>query len=75
VDWLLLDWLNAKLAYDYFDPDRTVKEDQQDRVTIGLEPFLSRFLQLRLFYIVSNGTPQRPQDSADELRAEVHVFF
>ncbi len=75
VDWLVVDWLNARLAYDYYDPDRDVKQDHQDRFTLGLEPFLSRFLQIRLSYVVANGIPQRPQDSSAELRAEVHLFF
>jgi len=75
VDWLVVDWLNARLAYDYYDPDRELKQDHQDRFTVGLEPFLSRFLQLRLSYVVANGIPQRPQDSAAELRAEVHLFY
>ena len=75
ANYLLFDWLNVKFAYDFFDPDTDVGEDAQDRFSLGLEPFLSKFLQLRLFYRVANGIPQRPQDNFDQLTAEMHVFF
>jgi hypothetical protein len=75
VNYLLLDWLNVKFAYDFFDPDKDIGEDVQDRFSVGLEPFLSKFLQLRLFYRVANGVPARPQDNFDQLSAEMHVFF
>ncbi len=75
VNFLLLDWFNIKFAYDYFDPDTDIRDNAQDRFSLGIEPFLSKFLQLRVFYRVANGIPQRPQDNFDQLTAEMHVFF
>jgi len=75
VNWLLLDWLNLKFAYDYFDPDLDVDENERNRFSLGLEPFLAKNLQLRLFYRVSNDVPERPTGNFAELQAEMHIFF
>ena len=75
VNWLALDWLNVKFAYDYWDPDLDVDENERNRFSLGLEPFLARNLQLRLFYRVSNDVPERPAGNFAELLAEVHLFF
>ena len=75
INWLVCDWLNAKFAYDYFDPSRQRGDQALTRYSFGVEPFLSKFLQLRLFYRVYNGVPEKPQDNFDQLTTEMHVFF
>jgi hypothetical protein len=78
LNYLLLDWLNVKLAFDYadFDGDLSARaDDSENRVSIGLEPFLARFLQTRLFYRVSNGVESKPSHNQSVLSAEVHLFF
>jgi hypothetical protein len=72
---LAFDWLNAKFAYDYFDPDLDLNQDQQNLFSIGFEPFLAKFLQVRLLYVIANGIPQKPQDNVNKLVAELHFFF
>ncbi|MEW6441221.1 MAG: hypothetical protein AB1640_09850 [bacterium] len=72
---LTWDWLNLKFAFDWFDPDADVNDDTSNRFSLGLEAFLARFLQARLFYRVANGIPQRPSDNYDQLMVEMHVFF
>jgi hypothetical protein len=77
-DLLLFDWLNVKVAFDYADSsgDLTQRaDDSENRISVGLEPFLSRFLQTRLVYRVSNGVKSQPTHNQDLLMAEAHVFF
>ncbi len=79
ADYLLLDWLNVKAAVDYADDDgnfqNTRVDDAENRVSIGLEPFLSRFFQPRLFYRVANGVRSDPAHNQDLLTGELHFFF
>jgi hypothetical protein len=78
ANYLLFDWLNVKLAFDYADDDGDLRErsdDSENRVSFGLEPFLSKFLQLRLFYRVSNGVRNEPSHNQDLWSAELHAFF
>ena len=76
-DYLFLDWLNFKATVDYADNDGTLGDtnDNENRVSVGLEPFLNRFLQPRLFYRINNGIRRDPTHNQNVLLAEVHVFF
>ena len=49
--------------------------DSENRVRFGLEPFLNRFLQPRLFYSISNGVQSNPTHNQNVLLAELHLFF
>jgi hypothetical protein len=78
VNYLLLDWLNVKVAFDYADYDGDLSDrgdDSENRVSIGLEPFLARFLQTRLFYRIGNGVESAPDHNQNILSLEMHVFF
>ncbi|ETX03505.1 MAG: hypothetical protein ETSY2_33280 [Candidatus Entotheonella gemina] len=74
---LLTRGVNFKLSYELLDPNRSdnSKNDKRTRLTIGLEPFLTQFLQVRLFYRLNDGIPQRPIERADEVVVEFHLFF
>ena len=77
-DFLLFDWLNLKVAGDYADDDGSLASlvnDSENRVSVGLEPFLNRFLQPRLFYRVSNGARSNATHNQNVLLAEMHFFF
>ncbi|MBC8291979.1 MAG: hypothetical protein H8E45_02310 [Proteobacteria bacterium] len=75
ANYLLCDWMNAKLAFDFYDPSDNIAEDTRNRVSVGVEPFIDRFLQLRAFYRVYNGPEDQPQHNRDELTLEMHLFF
>ncbi|MFQ5351685.1 MAG: hypothetical protein ACE5D3_01275 [Candidatus Binatia bacterium] len=75
ADYLLGGWVNAKLAFDYLDPDTDQPEDERNRVSVGLESFLDQSVQTRLFYRVYNGPENRPNLNRDELTLEIHLFF
>jgi len=72
---LLVRGVNFMLSYEFLDPNNDVDNDARTRLVIGLEPFLTQFLQVRLFYRSNDGIPQRPEDRADEVRLEFHLFF
>lgn len=76
-DYLFFDWLNLKVAVDYSDSDGNIHDvnDSENRVSIGLEPFLNRFLQPRLFYRVSNGVRKDPTHNQSIILAEIHALF
>lgn len=77
-DYLFFDWLNFKVAFDYADSDSsrsTLNDDNKNRVSFGFEPFLNRFLQLRLFYRIANGVESVPARNQNQLYAEIHLFF
>lgn len=76
-DYLFFDWLNMKVAADYADNDGHLGDtnDSENRVSIGIEPFLNRFLQPRLFYRVSNGIRADPTHNQSIILAELHLFF
>lgn len=78
ADYLFFDWCNFKITFDYSDNDRVgsnLTKDSRNRVTFGIEPFFSRFLQLRLFYSIANGVESVPNHNQNELYAEAHMFF
>lgn len=76
-DYLLFGWLNLKVAVDYADNDGHLLDtgDSENRVSIGLEPFLNRFVQPRLFYRVSNGIRSDPTHNQSVIFGEVHLFL
>lgn len=72
---LLRRGVNVKLSYEFLDPNDDVDNDERTRFTVGLEPFLTQFLQVRLFYRFNDSIPQRPAERADEVVLELHLFF
>jgi hypothetical protein len=76
-DYLLFGWLNVKATGEYSDNDGTLgdTDDSENQVTVGLEPFLTRFLQPRLFYQINNGISTDPTHNQNLLVAEMHLFF
>lgn len=77
VNVLIARGLNAKATYELFDRNRDVSADRdgQERITLGVEPFVTRFLQVRLFYRIDTFVPQNLAGNQDEVLVEVHGFF
>lgn len=78
LNYLAFGWLNTKLAFDYADDDGDISQradDSENRVSVGIEPFFSRFFQVRVFYRVSNGIESNPSHNQDLWIAEVHIFL
>ncbi|HCP99205.1 MAG TPA: hypothetical protein DIT99_00220, partial [Candidatus Latescibacteria bacterium] len=75
---LLSPGVNGKVAFDYFDPKNG--NPTAKRLRIGLEPTITEYMQLRVFYEV-----MRPRNFADPLfglnpnqdlvTLELHMMF
>jgi hypothetical protein len=75
MDYKITNGWNAKLAYEYFDPDRDINENERDRVVVGIESFLTSFVQLQVFYKFNQSIPQNIPQNADELLLRLHLYF
>ena len=75
LNFLLMEGLNIQWGYEYLDSDISVSDDSRIRVSGGIEPYFTPFLQGSLFYRYHKGPPQRPAESEDELIAQIHLFF
>jgi hypothetical protein len=75
LDYEFTDGWNLKIAYEFYDPDRNVDENERDRVITGIESFLTSFVQLQLFYRFNQSIPQNVPQNADELLLRLHIYF
>lgn len=78
ANYLLFGWLNSKFVFNYADWDGDLAErvdDNENRFAVGLEPFLNRFFQPRLFYYIGNGVRNQPSHNQNVLMAQLHFFF
>jgi hypothetical protein len=75
ADYEVIDGWNLKVAYEFYDPDRNVDENERDRVITGVESFLTSFVQLQLFYRFNQSIPQNVPQNADELLLRLHIYF
>lgn len=75
VDYLIHEGWNVKAAYEYYDPDKSIAENQRDRVVIGVEPFIAPFIQAAVFYTFNQSIPQNKPQNADELTFRLHLYF
>ena len=78
VDFLAFDWLNIRGTFDFV---KVSHDRDQTRYSIGIEPFINRFIQPRIQYRINNGPPLPTNDpgvlvdNQDELLFELHFFF
>jgi hypothetical protein len=72
-DFLIRKGWNAKVAYDYHDPDRATAEDQRTRLRLGLEVFPVSFVQLSAFYTRFDNAGR--SDDEDRVSLEAHLLF
>ena len=77
MSFLVLKGLNFKTVYEFFDRNRDVpnENDRQTRLTLGVEPFVTQFLQVGLFYRINNFIPQNLSENQDQLVLQFHMFF
>jgi hypothetical protein len=66
---------NFKLTYEYYDPNKDVKEDQRERYSVVWEYMPIQFTQFRLGARKNNGIPQNNAQNATELFLQWHAFF
>lgn len=77
LNFLIRQGLNFKFTYEFFDRNTDVSNDRdgQDRFTIGVEPFITQFMQIGIFYRINRFIPQNVPLNQDQLTLQFHVFF
>ncbi len=77
MDVLPVQGCNVKFAFEYHWPDTRIARTQngQLREIIGIEPFLTSFLQLGLYYRKNDWIPGALAENQDEIYGRLHVFF
>lgn len=77
LNLLIRQGFNFKATYEFFDRNTDVSNDRdgQDRFTFGVEPFITQFLQLGIFYRINRFIPQNARQNQDQLTLQFHVFF
>jgi len=77
LNFLLTQGFNVKASYEFFDRDRDVSNelDAQDRITLGVEPFITQFLQVSAFYRINRSIPQNAVENQNQITLQFHGFF
>ena len=75
ADWLVRKGNNLKLTAEYFDPDREVSEDQQNRFSLVWEYTPLQFVQLRVGARYYDGIPQNDLQNRREVFAQLNGYF
>ncbi len=77
LDILAYKGTNLKITHEFFHPDRKISyaRNGQDRITIGIEPFVAQFFQLGIFYRKNRFVPQNVLANQDQLILRMHLFF
>jgi hypothetical protein len=75
ANWLALKGHNLKLTAEYFDPDRDVSEDQQNRYSLVWEYTPLQFVQLRVGARYYDGIPQNDLQNRRLIFAQLHGYF
>ena len=74
-NWRILKGHNLKVTAEYYDPDRSVRENQQTRYSAVYEYTPLPFLQLRAGYRHNFGIPQNNAQHQQLTFIEVHGYF
>ena len=75
VNWGIRNGHNLKLTGEYYDPDRDVDEDEQNRWSLVYEYTPLPFVQLRAGYRRYEGIPQNDLQNRKLTFLELHGFF
>ncbi|MFQ5603969.1 MAG: hypothetical protein ACE5HS_11935 [bacterium] len=77
LNYLITRGFNFKATYEFFDRNRDVANDRdgQERITIGVEPFITQFMQFGIFYRINRFIPQNVPLNQDQLTLQFHVFL
>jgi hypothetical protein len=75
ADWRLVKGHNLKLTVEYYDPNRSVSEDQRTRYSFVYEYTPLSFLQVRAGYRRFRGIPQSNSENQRLTFCELHGYF
>ena len=78
VDFLAFDWLNIRGTFNFL---KVSNDQNRTQYSIGVEPFIDRYIQPRIQYQINNGPPEpgsQPNELVENQGAlifELHFFF
>jgi hypothetical protein len=78
VDYLAFDWLNIRGAFEFL---KVSNDQNRTRYSIGVEPFIDRYIQPRIQYQINNGPPEPGMQQSELIQNqcalifELHFFF
>jgi hypothetical protein len=75
ANWAVRKGQNLKVTAEYFDPDREISEDQQNRFSVVWEYTPLQFVQLRLGARYYDGIPQNDLQNRRLLFAQLNGYF
>jgi len=75
ANWTIAKGHNLKLTTEYFDPDRDVSNDYQDRISLVWEYTPFQFLQLRVGARNYDGIPQNDAQNRKLVFAQINGYF
>ncbi len=75
VNWRFKQGHNAKLTYEWLEPDRDVSEDEQSRTSLLYEWSPIEFVQARAGFRYFHGIPQNDFQNRRELFVQLHAYF
>ncbi len=77
LNYLITRGFNLKVTYEFFDRNRDVPNarDGQERFTFGIEPFITQFMQVGVYYRMNRFVPQNVRLNRDQLLLQFHAFF
>ena len=75
ANWRIRQGNNLKLTAEYFDADRDVSEDQQNRYSVVYEWTPLQFVQLRVGARFFDGIPQNDLQNRKVFFAQIHGYF
>ena len=75
ANWTIAKGHNLKVTSEYFDPDREVSHDYQDRFSVVWEYTPFQFLQLRLGARNYDGIPQNDSQNRRLVFAQINGYF
>jgi hypothetical protein len=75
ANWTIAKGHNLKITGEYFDPDRDVAHDYQDRWSIVWEYTPFQFLQLRVGGRNYDGIPQNDAQNRRLVFAQINGYF
>jgi hypothetical protein len=74
-NWRVRRGHNLKITAEYFDPDRSVSNDQQARYSVLYEYTPLPFLQLRAGFRRYRGIPQNNTENREQILMQLHGYF
>jgi hypothetical protein len=75
VNFLVTRGSTLKFTYEYHDPSTAIYENARERYSFVYETFPIQFTQFRMGYRDRRGIPQNAQFNANEIFAELHLYF